>query len=345
MPKGEKYYAGQWEKTIIGFSNNEKVIINAFDRLCISGFSNDYSSLKVVGCSDTYHGLAKANKNIPSANPYFALKYAPGWVEELISDMNAFFKYWDIELIAKNELKVFKAKFGKQAKVAKKASNGYEQIGVCYSILYKVVPTAEFKKKKYWKLIFHHLQLYMHHIFRVASLSHGNYIDNDFKPKFRSKYWKHPFPYLEYVLNKSYHTRNHGYTLFNDGCVTTKHLEHFNNYAELSKAYRKAIKAQPGRDYRGGYKVYQSEILKELLYAHKFKKGDKVELKGITASGYHPISDIIITDNKLLGKVSVSFRNLVKKGQINRFGNRVSSQQEEDRTLSLPYSSLKLVKE
>ena len=118
----------------------------------------------------------------------------------------------------------------------------------------------------------------MHHIFRVASLTHGNFIDNYFKPRKRSKYWKHPYPYLEYVLNKSYHTRDNGYTLFEGGCLSTSKLEKFNDYKYMREIYNENVKASVGTRYRGGSKIYQSNLMYEILRNSdkKFKPGIKV---------------------------------------------------------------------
>ena len=287
------YYLFPHEYTMIGVEPSEESAINRFLNL-IDVENNEYyntaRSLDKVDCSDVYH--SKVYDDEPE-NIYFGIYYAPKFVYKFIKELNKFFKYWNIEVIESFKYKMIEGRYTDTYRIIPydETENNkffkYDEGNYCLSILFRVIPTKSFRKKKYFRDIFYHTRLYMHHIMRICSLSHGNYIDNNYKTD----------NYLDYILRQSRNTAMHDYNLC-EREITRKDLEVFNNYMLLRKVYIGLIKECIGHGALGEKKILQTPVLNILNKPElipNLKEGDKVIIKKpITIDRYVGLKNLII---------------------------------------------------
>lgn len=270
MPKEVKSYLNLMPQTIIGFYRKDtpaETITKDFNNMIVTNQSRA-GNLYLTKCSDWYYNRDNI-KNI--YGHYFGFYALPKWIFKLVEEMNDFFKSWDIKIVCSREFYIISGFSDTKLKRYAKPKR-VEDIG--YSVLLQVVPDRNIRRRKGFEDVFNIIQLYMHHIFRTASLHHANNIDNNFIPKNRFK--KSKYPHLEYVLYKSYHTRNSGKNLYNRGCLTLEDLNLLNDTHRLFKLLRAHIETSYQYRYRGSSKTYQSDLMDALRNFKQFTKGQLV---------------------------------------------------------------------
>jgi len=274
----DRYYLHAKESTILGFCSNDDIAKHDFKIIAAGNGQRRISSLANTGCSDRYYTISRETIN-KDKEAYFGFYYVPQFVHELIDEMNEFFKNWNIIIIDEIKYGIHAGKFDDKP-IANDNLEDTEEF--CYSILFKVVPTDQVKKIKWFPYWFYVIRIYMHHIFRVASLTHGNFINNKFKSGRK-------LGYLIYVLNKSRHTKNHGYTLYEEGNIHLEMLEKFNDTRKLACLFKRQFKYNSKYGKGSGYKTYQSSLLKDLNFEIKFRKGDKISFDSSYYRNANPV--------------------------------------------------------